>query len=154
MVFDAAGLSPGDYSDRLVIETSDERVTNQPHLVNLSLTVKSGIAADPASLNFLYTPCEGELEPRTTEISISGTSGVTVTTGLQPARPWIEVQPESGTVPMLVAITVDPTKRTVDMESTEVVLTAQLLNEATGVERVPVHLVCATNQLHLPAISR
>jgi hypothetical protein len=129
------------------VDALDSGVENDPLAIELALTVESVIEASPPSVNFVYFPCQEPLDASERPVALSG-SGQVVSVGVEGDPEWVTVTPVSGTLPVDVTVGVNPNLRPADFVSADL-----LVNVEGVVNRVPITLICAANQLHLPTAS-
>ena len=75
VVFDAAGLPAGQYTERLVIDSDSEAVINTPVTVDLSLTVRDGLVVYPAEIVVPLHDCSEGAGAVQVQVAIDGTPG-------------------------------------------------------------------------------
>lgn len=170
--FDARLLTAGVYTTTILIESSNNQVSNAPLSLSAKLTVRAGLT--PRSLGMVVnaSSCGADAADLTVPLEIDGPTGMTfvakivTTTGEARSRadgiewpsaaPWVAAQSTNST-PTTMQLTFSPQKLT-DPETTPLVQATLELTAAdaqgTQVRRVPLILLCTQAQLYLPLITR
>ena len=158
VTLDATNLFPGFYQTQLVITSPTDDVVNSPTYVAIAMTVKSALAAFPASVNAVYLPCDDPLPLFQQALEIEGPFGegftAAVTTGDTSTTPaaWATVAPTSGNVPTTLTITIDPSARSDNFARATLILTPDGTGTLDQSTIVPVYLTCAQAQVLLPFV--
>jgi len=152
VVFDATGLAAGDYSDRLIIDTSNDSVVNAPIAIDLALSVRDGLAIRPPQIVVLEGDCP-QAGPRNVQVTIAGTAATTYTLGLVGEPAWVSVNPLSGTAPGTATLTVSPSVAAGDVATTTLVARG-VISPTDMVNAAPVMLLCVESTVHLPLVFR
>jgi hypothetical protein len=152
VIFDAVGFQPGRYTDRLLVDALAPGVDDDPLAISLVLNIESGVTTVPSEVSVIYYPCIDNLPVRSIPVSVSGAEGTPFTAQIAGSPAWAEVDPASGMLPEILTVAVDPSRRPGDFAQANLVLTLDLPNAPGTVERIPIYLLCADQQLHLPAV--
>lgn len=101
------GLSPGNYSGRVVIAVGGAIVSTIP--VNLTVNNPPQLIWSTSALTFALTPGDSTLRPQTLALSTtsSSPSRVSITANILNGGNWLRVDQSSGTTPMNVVVSVD-----------------------------------------------
>lgn len=84
---DASTLSPGTYNVSIQVSTTDANVSNNPYIINVPVEVApAAVNISPGAVGFVYMPCTDteSLEPRSTQLTVSGTTGINYTAVIAP----------------------------------------------------------------------
>lgn len=82
LTVDAATLSPGTYNVSIQVSTTDANVTNNPYIIDIPVEVgPAAVNISPPAASFVYMPCTdtSTLEPRSVQLTVSGTTGINYT---------------------------------------------------------------------------
>ena len=158
LTFDAGSLVPGQYSAKLLVTPSNSSLPFAPLSLDLALTVKAGVAAQPAATVLTVYPCTPPFNSLARQIYLAGTTQL-FTAQVLPINsasqaPWATVTALANRLPTTVTVTVDPSKLGTNFEQANlhVETTIDLL---TPVKRdFPFDVLCATTQLYLPIVGR
>jgi len=85
VAFNANQAQPGIHKTRLIFTSSDATVTNQPYVVELSLTIVSAeVIITPQALIYSVYPCESPMDIQKSQIEVTGSGGVRYTATVMP----------------------------------------------------------------------
>ncbi len=168
LTFNASALSPGNYTTRLLFSSSSPLVLQQPFAVPVTFTVARGLLVRPLGMAFIFIGCPaaGELTqqltidaPADTPYSVALLSaGAEAAAAAAPNAPWPSSVPWlSATSP--TGIAPENVTLTADSDQADDVANARAIVMATvdGVQlvrTVPITLLCAETQIHLPMVAR
>ncbi|MDI9547743.1 MAG: hypothetical protein QM346_09075 [Chloroflexota bacterium] len=153
VVFDAAGLPAGQYTERLVIDSDSEAVINTPVTVDLSLTVRDGLVVYPAEIVVPLHDCSEGAGAVQVQVAIDGTPGTGYTLQLEDDPAWVSVDALSGSVPGSATLTITPAAVEFQVETTA--LTARgVISETQATSRAPVVAFCVESTIHMPLVNR
>ena len=153
ITFDAAGLQPGEYRGRILVDGQTAAVLNDPLAIELTLTVESGVTTEPENVAFNYYPCNNPTEVRTQPLSIVGPDGTPYTVSITANPEWVMVTPRGGELPEVVTLTVDPARRPNNAAEAELNIVFDLPNAPGVLEQRTVALYCFNQRLLLPLMA-
>lgn len=153
VVLDASGLDAGEYSDRLIIDTSNESVVNTPIAVELSLTVRDGLVIRPAQIVMPLQDCNSGASAVLAEVAIAGTAGTNYTLHLTDDPAWATVDPRSGIVPNQATLTFLPDAIGADV-ATATLVARGMIAESEATSRASVVVFCVESTIYMPFVNR
>ncbi len=175
--FDARLLPAGLYTTNLIVESSNDQVSNAPLLIGVTLTVRPGLT--PRSLGIVAnaSSCAADAPPVTMSLQLDGPTGMTfiaqilaenaghtqtvidaamdtinAPTVVWPSDvSWVSAQSTNST-PTTVQLTFTPQALGSELVKATLELTAA---DALGpqVRQVPLILLCTQSQIYLPLIT-
>jgi len=173
-VFDARLLTPGVYTTKLIIESSNTQVSNAPLQIAVTLTVRPGLTPRLLSVVATAPACAADSADIIIPLSIDGPTGMTFVAKIlagnleqaaaatvahadagidwPSALPWVSAQ-STNSAPTTMQLTFRPHLLGSLAGNGTLELTAA---DASGnqIRRVPLLLLCAPIQLYLPLIAR
>ncbi len=152
VVFDAVGLAAGEYTDRLLINSSNEAVVNTPITVDLSLTVRDGLVIRPSELVLPLRDCSDGASAVQIQVTIDGTSGTGYTLRLADDPAWASIDPRSGVVPGSATLTITPGP--VDSKAETTLAARGVISDTQEISRAPVVAFCVESTIYMPLVNR
>ncbi|MBX3015766.1 MAG: VCBS repeat-containing protein [Caldilineaceae bacterium] len=166
VAFDARFLASGVYTTHILIESSNDQVSNAPLMVDVQLTVRPGLT--PRSLSLVAAvPCPADAPALELPLLIDGPTGMTFVAqivaegqttsaatqvGWPSAVDWAAAQ-SPNSVPATMIVTFYPQNLSAGLGQATLELAAA---DAQGqqLRRIPLTLLCAQSQLYLPLVAK
>ena len=104
---DTTNLAAGTYQGNIKISPTGGTAVNVP--VTLTLTPPNSVAATPTTLTFSYRGGANTPAAQTIAVSSTGSAALAFTAAAASTGNWLAVSPASGTTPLNLAATVNPT---------------------------------------------
>jgi len=175
--FDARMLDAGVYTTNIIVESSNDQVSNTPLLIGVTLTVRPGLMPRSLGIMVAATSCASDAPNVVVALPIDGPAGMTfvakilatgaesqgntvdasASTAMAPsvvwpsAAAWVSAQ-STNSAPTTMLLTFTPQALINELVNATLELTAA---DAVGeqVRRVPLTLLCTQGQSYLPLIA-
>jgi hypothetical protein len=155
VLFSAEALGAGTYRDTIVFAPKNEQAQAEPVEVALELTVRAGVAVNPANVSVTILPCDDKLPAEVVvPLEIGGTAGMSYTLTLDAPVPWLQIDRVSGSIPDVAQLRVLPDQLTGSALRTGIGVDAHGSDVLGHREYVPISVLCAQHQLFVPLIAR
>ncbi len=169
LTFNASALSPGSYTTRLLFSSSSPLVLQQPFAVPITFTVARGLLVRPLGMAFIFLGCPDAgvqtqqlavETPADTPYSVALLSaGAEATAAAAPdapwpsSVPWLSATSSTGRAPENVTLTADSALAGGGVAGARAIVMATV-DSVQLVRTVPITLLCAETQIHLPVVTR
>jgi hypothetical protein len=158
LTFDARSLVAGQYTAKLLITPINSSLRFTPLSIPLALTVKSGVAAQPAATVLTVYPCTPPFNSFMRQIYVAGTTQL-FTAQVIPLNnasqaPWATVTTLANRLPTTVTVTVDPSKLSGNFEQANLHIESTIESQVPVKRDFPFDVLCASAQLYLPLVGR